>query len=85
MKPNPPASPHQPQLPGLPDDTTPEEALLEGLPETERWDPVPGSAGHQAPTNPSADEDAEGRSQKEQLVEDGMAEAEREEKLRAES
>lgn len=77
MKPNPSAGPHQPQLPDDPGETTPEEALMEALPESERWDPVPGSGGHQAPTNPSVDEDAEGRSQKEQLVEDGIAEAER--------
>ncbi len=77
MKPNPQASPPEPQLPADLVETTPKEALMEALPESERWDPVPGSAGHQAPTNPSVDEDAEGRSQKEQLVEDGMAEAER--------
>jgi hypothetical protein len=50
-------------------------AVLDALPETERWDPIPGSAGHQAPESPSEDEDAEGRSETEQLVDDGVAEA----------
>lgn len=54
----------------------PKEAVLEAVPESQRWDPVPGSTGHQVPTAPSADEDAEGRSDQERLVAEGMAEAE---------
>jgi hypothetical protein len=53
------------------------ESILESVPESERWNPVPGSAGHQAPESPSEDEDAEGRSQTEQLVDDGVEAAER--------
>jgi hypothetical protein len=63
------------ELTGEPD-TDPKEALLEAAPETERWNPVAGSAGHMTPVAPSADEDDEGRSDNEKLVDEGMAEAE---------
>ena len=43
------------------------------VPEAERWDPVPGSEGRKAPVAPSADEDEEGRSDNERLVDEGMA------------
>ena len=56
--------------------TDPKEAILESAPESERWDPVPGSTGHKAPTTPSADEDEEGRSDNERLVEEGIEGAE---------
>jgi osmotically-inducible protein OsmY len=49
---------------------------LESAPESERWDPVPGSTGHKVPAAPSADEDEEGRSDNERLVEEGIAGAE---------
>jgi len=52
-----------------------QDTILESAPETERWDPVPGSPGHQAPESASEDEDAEGRSETEQLVDEGSAEA----------
>ncbi len=57
-------------------DTDPEDAILEGAPESERWDPVAGSTGVKLPVNPSEDEDDEGRSDNERLVEEGVAEAE---------
>jgi hypothetical protein len=57
-------------------DMDPKEALLESAPESERWDPVPGSTGHKVPVAPSADEDEEGRSDNERLVEEGIAGAE---------
>jgi len=57
-------------------DADPKEAILESAPESERWDPVPGSTGHKAPTTPSADEDEEGRSDNERLVEEGIEGAE---------
>ncbi len=60
-----------------------QEAILESLPESKRWDPLPGSEGHQAPESPSEDEDDEGRSETEQLVEDGVGEAERDQMLQA--
>jgi len=60
-----------------------QETLLDSIPESKRWDPVPGSSGHQAPESPSEDEDDEGRSETEQLVEEGVAEAERDQMLQA--
>jgi hypothetical protein len=63
------------ELTGQPD-TDPKVAALESAPESERWDPVPGSEGRKAPTAPSADEDEEGRSDNERLVEEGVAGAE---------
>jgi hypothetical protein len=58
-------------------------ARQEALPESERWDPVPGSHGYQAPTNASADEDDGGRSANQQLVEEGIAKAEDDQMLQA--
>jgi len=62
------------ELTGEPD-IDPKTAVLESAPESERWDPVSGSTGHKVPTAPSADEDEEGRSDNERLVEEGAAEA----------
>ena len=53
-----------------------DEAVIESMPESERWDPLPDSVGHKAPVTPSEDEDEEGRSDKERLVEEGIAGAE---------
>ncbi len=64
-------------------DVDPQTAKIEAIPESERWDPVPGTAGRKARTNPSEDEDAEGRSTNEQLVEEGVAHAEHDQMLRA--
>jgi hypothetical protein len=64
-------------------DMDPKEALLETAPESERWDPVPGSTGH-IMTVPSVDgEDDEGRGFTERLVEEGMLEAEHDQMLQA--
>ena len=63
----------QRELTGEPD-TDPKQVALESAPESERWDPVPGSTGHKAREAPSADEDEEGRSDNERLVEEGIAE-----------
>ena len=63
--------------------TDPKEAILEAAPDTERWDPVPGSTGHMTPAAPSADEDAEGRSDNERLVDEGIAGAELDQSLQA--
>ncbi len=52
------------------------EAVLDVAPESERWNPVSGSTGQKVPAAPSDDEDEEGRSDKERLVEEGIAEAE---------
>jgi hypothetical protein len=63
------------ELTGEPD-MDPEEAALESAPESERWDPVSGSTGRKTPEAPSADEDDEGRSDNERLVDEGIAGAE---------
>ena len=60
-----------------------QDAVLDSLPEAKRWDPVPGSAGGQAPETPSEDEDDEGRSETEQLVDEGAAEADRDRMFQA--
>jgi len=70
------------ELTGEPD-TDPQEAILESAPQSERWDPVPGSSGRKIPVTPSADEDDEGRSDNELLVEQGIAEAEHDQMLKA--
>lgn len=51
------------------------EAILEAAPESQRWDPVHGSTGHKVDVPPEEGEDEEGRSEKEQLVEGGVADA----------
>jgi hypothetical protein len=57
-------------------DIDPKEELLESAPESDRWNPVPGSTRHTARVNSSADEDDEGRSDNERLVEEGIQGAE---------
>jgi hypothetical protein len=63
------------ELTGGPD-LDPKQAALDAAPESDRWDPVPGSTGHIVTAAPSADEDEEGRSDNERLVDEGMAGAE---------
>jgi hypothetical protein len=63
------------ELTGKPD-ADPKEATLESAPESERWDPLPGSTGHKVPVSASEDEDEEGRSDNEKLVEEGIEGAE---------
>ena len=70
------------ELTGEPD-MEPGEAALESAPESERWDPVPGSTGRKALAAPSEDEDEEGRSDNERLVEEGVAEAEHDQRVQA--
>ena len=70
------------ELTGEPD-TDPQEAVLESAPESERWDPVPGSTGHKVPAAASEDDDDEGRSDSERLVEEGIAGAEHDQMLQA--
>jgi hypothetical protein len=64
-------------------DMEPKTAVLESAPESERWNPVPGSTGHKSPVAPSADEDDEGRSDNGRLVEEGVAGAEHDQMRRA--
>ena len=63
------------ELTGEPD-MDPKEAMLESVPESERWEPVPVSTGHRVPVAPSTDEDDEGRSDNERLAEEGIEGAE---------
>ena len=64
-------------------DTDVNEAALESAPESERWDPVPGSTGHKVPVASSDDEDDEGRSDNEKLVDEGIAGAEQDQSRQA--
>jgi hypothetical protein len=70
------------ELTGEPD-MDPKAAVLESAPESERWDPVPGSSGHKTPVAASEDEDEEGRSDNERLVEEGIEGAEQDQMRRA--
>ena len=64
-------------------DIDPKEAILEEAPESERWDPVAGSTGHKVETTSNEDEDGEGRSDSERLVEEGVSEAEHDQMVQA--
>ena len=70
------------ELTGEPDTDT-KEATLESAPESERWDPLPGSTGHKVEVAAGEDEDDEGRSDNERLVKEGVAEAEHDQMLKA--
>ena len=59
------------------------EEVLDSIPESERWDLVPGSIGHRMPEWFSEDEDSEGRSESAQLFEAGVNEAEHDQMLQA--
>ncbi len=60
-------------------------ALLEALPESARWDPVPGTTGHRAPELAADDEeDEDGHNESARLVEGGMIEAEDDQATEAE-
>jgi hypothetical protein len=61
----------------------PQEENLESVPESEAWDPVPGSTGRRAADSLGEDEDAEGRSEAAQMYEEGIDEAEHDQMLRA--
>jgi hypothetical protein len=63
------------ELTGEPD-LDPKEAILEAAPESERWDPLPGSTGGKVPAAASEDEDEDGRSDNQRLVEEGLEDAE---------
>ena len=64
-------------------ETDPNDASLESVPESERWDPLPGSTGRKAPESPSNDEHENGRSDSARLVEEGVAEAEHDQMYQA--
>jgi hypothetical protein len=60
-----------------------QEENLESVPESEGWDPVPGSTGRQAADSAGEDEDAEGRSEAAQMYEEGISEADHDQMRRA--
>jgi hypothetical protein len=70
------------ELTGEPD-THSKQAVLASAPESERWDPVPGSTGRKVPVASGDDEDDEGRSDNERLVEEGIAGAEHDQRRQA--
>ncbi len=70
------------ELTGKPD-LDPKEALLESAPESERWDPLPGSTGHIVPVTSIDGEDDDGRSLGEKLVDEGVQEAEQDQMRQA--
>lgn len=53
-------------------DISPREEAVESVPESERWDPVPGSSGRKIPTFPEQDEETDN----ERLVQEGVEDAE---------
>jgi hypothetical protein len=57
-------------------ETDPQEESSESVPDSDGWDPVPGSTGRQAADSLGEDEDAEGRSESAQMFEEGISEAE---------
>lgn len=70
------------ELTGEPD-MDPNDVILESAPESERWDPVHGSTGHKVEAAPGEDEDEEGCSDGQTLVEQGVREAEHDQMLQA--
>lgn len=60
-----------------------EPASLESMPESERWNPIPGTAGQEAVVEFDDNEDGDGRSVGERLVQAGIAEADHDQKLAA--
>ena len=67
------------------EEMNPKETRLESIPESECWDPMPGSEGHKMPEAASDDADSEGRSDNESLAEAGIQEAEHEQMLQVTS
>lgn len=65
------------------DELDPKEVKLDSIPESEEWDPIPGSEGHKAFEMPSEDEDADGRIDAARMFEEGVDEAEHETMLEA--
>ncbi len=61
----------------------PQEENVEAAPESEGWDPVPGSSARQAAESLGEDEDAEGRSESAQMFEEGINEADHDQMRRA--
>lgn len=60
-----------------------EPASLESVPESERWNPISGTSGQEAAVEFDDNEDEDGRSVEERLVQAGAAEADHDQKLAA--
>jgi len=63
--------------------TDPKEVAVEALADSGTWDPVPSSTGGRVPPAAGEDEDREGRSDQQGLVEEGLAGADRNHRLQA--
>jgi len=61
------------------DEMKPPRTAAEMLPEDKRWDPVPGSEGHKAPTVPAPDEQTDA----EKIYDEGVADAEHDQEIQA--
>ena len=59
------------------------KALLESIPESNRWNPIPGSVGHEAMVSFDDNEDGDGRSVGERLSEEGVMKAAHDQMLEA--
>jgi hypothetical protein len=60
-----------------------EQAFLESVTEDMRWNPLPGSTGHQVEDLASEEDDEDGRDENAQLYEEGVREAEHDQMLQA--
>ncbi|MFT5905954.1 MAG: hypothetical protein ACI9E1_001559 [Cryomorphaceae bacterium] len=60
-----------------------QQAFLESVTEDKRWDPLPGSTGHQIEDLVSEEEDEDGQDENAQLFEEGVREAEHDQMLQA--
>jgi hypothetical protein len=60
-----------------------EQALLESIPEGDRWEPIHVSTGHQGEESASEDEDEDGKDNRAQLYEEGVMEAAHDQMLQA--
>lgn len=61
----------------------PDQVLLESASEDVRWDPVPGSTGHQVEESASEEDDEDGQGESAQLFEEGVREAAHDQMLQA--
>ncbi|HXS67605.1 MAG TPA: hypothetical protein VN761_02110 [Candidatus Polarisedimenticolia bacterium] len=61
------------------DEMNPTPTAAENLPEEERWDPVPGSQGREAPKYPAPDEQTDA----EKIYDEGVADAEHDQEIEA--
>lgn len=59
------------------------QVIIESLSEDERWNPIPGSTGHQAEESASEDEDEDGEGETAQLFKEGVSEAAHDQMLQA--